>query len=190
MSIACIIGLSNPGAEYADTRHNAGAWFVQRACESHHVTLKLDAKRYAQVGRLQSADEECRFAIPTGYMNESGKAVRALSQFYKFSSPALLIAHDDIDLAPGDIRLKLDGGHGGHNGLRDIFSHLGTKAFYRLRIGVGHPGHKDDVVNYVLKRPSRDDQQVINEAIEKAITVLPDILAGKIDKATRKLHTN
>ena len=187
--IACLIGLGNPGPKYAKTRHNAGAWFIEQLLSKHGGSLKLDPKRGIRHGQITIAGVPCRVCIPETYMNESGQAVRAMLDFYKFTPSEVLIAHDELDLEVGDCRLKRGGGHGGHNGLRDIVLHLKGPEFLRLRIGIGHPGHKDKVSPYVLSPPSMDEEISINRGIDKAIECAQDIVSGNIDKAMHQLHT-
>lgn len=187
--IQLIVGLANPGKEYADTRHNAGAWFVQALAESAHATLRMETKYQGLHGAVRLHEQACQLLIPMTFMNDSGQAVRACLHYHKLASTALLVAHDDIDLPVGTVRLKFDGGDGGHNGLKDIISHLNTKQFYRLRIGVGHPGQRDDVVDYVLHPPSKSDREKIDDALQQANEVLPLILQGDIQKAMHALHT-
>lgn len=187
--ITCIIGLGNPGPKYSGTRHNAGAWFVEALCREFRAPLKSDAKRKALISTADVSGISYRLIVPEVFMNESGLAVRSIMDFYKIDPTQILIAHDELDLMPGDIRLKKGGGHGGHNGLRDIFQHL-SKDFCRLRIGIGHPGHKDKVSGYVLNSPCIDDKISIERAIDKARGVLPDLAKGHWEKAQHQLHTD
>jgi PTH1 family peptidyl-tRNA hydrolase len=187
--IQLIVGLANPGKEYDDTRHNAGAWFTEEIVNVAHATLRADPKCYGLHALISLYQQSCHILVPSTFMNRSGQSVSACMNYYKIEPSALLVAHDDIDLPAGEIRLKWDGGDGGHNGLKDIIRSLNTKQFYRLRIGVGHPGHRDAVSDYVLSRPSKSDKQSINEALQKAHTVLPLILNGEIQKAMQELHT-
>lgn len=187
--IALIIGLANPGDRYKDTRHNAGSWFVETLLSAHHENLKTENKFFAQHAQLTIETQVLRLAIPTTYINESGKAAQALMQFYKIAPEQVLIAYDDLDLLAGTIRLKQGGGTGGHNGLRSLVQHLGTPNFNRLRIGIGHPGVGKDVVNYVLGAPSLDDKISIMNAIDKSIKVLPLLIQGDFEKAMTQLHT-
>lgn len=189
MTIKLIVGLGNPGPRYEQTRHNAGAWLVEKISKQSQAILKVDAKFKAQIGKGNIANQTLLLCIPTTFMNLSGEAVSSIAKFYKIDPSEILVAYDEIDLPPGVARIKLDGGHGGHNGLRDIFARLGTKAFYRLRIGVGRPGHKDDVSDYVLCRPSKSDQNLIDRAIDNAIDVLPQIVNGSFEQAMNILHT-
>ncbi len=185
MTIELIVGLGNPGPSYEKTRHNAGAWFVEALADSQHTTLKLEKKFQAHIARVQNT----YIAIPTTYMNLSGQSVKAIQNFYKIPTDNILIAHDELDLNPGVIKLKTGGGHGGHNGLRDIINQLGTKDFHRLRIGIGHPGHKDDVSNFVLAKPSNIDKIAIINALDKASDIVPDLFSGDIQKAMLTLHS-
>lgn len=189
MPIKLIVGLANPGAEYAPTRHNAGEWFVEALMQSVPETLKPEAKFFARHTQITLSDKTLRIMVPTTYMNESGKAIGAIATFYKIAPEEILVAHDDLDLPVGTTRLKLGGGHGGHNGLRHIIQALGTPNFYRLRIGIGHPGHKDIVVDYVLKKPSSTDRRLIDDAITSALQVLPQILKDDMQGAMKSLHT-
>lgn len=187
--IQLIAGLANPGAEYEHTRHNAGAWFVEQIANDAHATLRMNTKYHGLHALANIHNQSCHLLIPTTFMNRSGQAVRACMSYHKIPADAILIAHDEIDLPVGTIKLKFDGGDGGHNGLKDIISHLGTKQFYRLRIGVGRPEHSKDVVDYVLHPPSRVERQKIDDAIQRAIQALPLILSGEMQKAMNQLHT-
>ncbi len=190
MSIRCIIGLGNPGAEYAKTRHNVGAWFVDFFAEKNTISLTLQKKFHAHIGEFSASDHTKIFLLkPTTYMNESGLSVSAFVKFHKINPEEILIVHDELDFEPGIARLKQGGGHGGHNGLRDIISHLNSSDFYRLRIGIGHPGNRDDVVDYVLNKPSRDDRVEIIKAIDESMRVIPELLSGEFQKAFHTLHS-
>lgn len=189
MSIQLIAGLANPGKEYADTRHNAGAWLVETLAHDASVSLKPELKYHGLHGIARYQTHHCHLLIPTTFMNRSGQALQACMHYHKLAPDAILIAHDDIDLPVGTIKLKFDGGDGGHNGLKDIIRHLHTKQFYRLRIGVGRPANSKDVVNYVLRPPSIAERQQINLALEKVYDILPLILEGHIQKAMNQLHT-
>lgn len=184
-SIALIIGLKNPGSRYENTRHNAGAWFA----EPLGINYKLE-KSFEGLLAPACNDASIKIFLPETYMNESGRAVRKIADYFKLAPDHILIAHDEIDLPPGIARLKLGGGHGGHNGLRDIISHLKTPNFYRLRIGVGHPGHKDDVADHVLKAPSKKERIDIDCAIDKANQALALFLKGEREAAVKHLHTD
>lgn len=186
--IQLIVGLGNPGAEYTNTRHNVGYWFIEKLCEHFHITPTLENK-FKGFHALISHSTSFRILLPITYMNRSGQAVGALANFYKIAPTNILVVHDELDLSVGTAKLKLDGGHGGHNGLRDIIAHLGTNRFYRLRIGIGHPGSKDLVHDYVLHKPSLNDKTKIFAAIDQSLSVLPDILGGKMQQAMNTLHT-
>ena len=189
MSIRAIIGLGNPGAQYAQTRHNAGAWFIESLSENKHSPLRTDKAFHAVVGEFSENNVKCFLVKPTTYMNESGMTVSAIAKFYKLLPHEILVAHDEMDFAPGVSRLKQGGGHGGHNGLRDIIACLNSSDFYRLRVGIGHPGHRDLVTDYVLSAPSRDDRDKIIQSFDNAMAVLPDLLSGKIQQAFHALHS-
>jgi PTH1 family peptidyl-tRNA hydrolase len=188
--IQLIVGLGNPGAKYEDTRHNAGAWFVSALASDNDISLRKNAKFHGLHAQTEVKGHECHLLIPTTYMNLSGQAVQAVADYYKISPASILIAHDELDLSAGTVRLKFDGGHGGHNGLKDIISHLNTKQFYRLRIGIGHPGNRDDVVDYVLKNPSQADRLAIITALQEAEPILPLIMQGEFQKAMHLLHSD
>jgi len=187
--IQLIVGLANPGKEYADTRHNAGAWFVDDIVNNAHAVLRNDAKFHGQHCLAKVHGHACHLLIPNTFMNNSGQSVRACMNYHKLTPDSVLIVHDDIDLPVGTIKLKLDGGDGGHNGLKDIIRHLNTKQFYRLRIGVGRPSNSHDVVDYVLKNPSKSDRKLINQAMENALFCLPLMLEGQMQQAMQQLHT-
>lgn len=188
-SIQLIVGLANPGKEYANTRHNAGAWFVEEIARCARAPLRLVAKYHGMYNLVHLNDQSFHLLIPVTFMNLSGEAVHACARYHKIPIDAILIVHDDIDLPVGDIRLKFDGGDGGHNGLKNIIQHLHSKQFYRLRIGVGHPGKTKDVVDYVLNHPSKADREKIDHALEQAQDILPLLLDGKMQTAMQKLHT-
>jgi len=186
--IRLIVGLGNPGPKYDQTRHNAGFWFVDRLASRYGGQFRAESKFSGEVCKLRIGSEEVWLLKPMTFMNRSGLAVRQLSAFYKIPLEEILVAHDELDLDPGVVRLKRGGGHGGHNGLRDISSHLG-KDFLRLRIGIGHPGHKDQVVDFVLSRASREEQQGIDDAINEAADAAEDIVSGQSQKAMNQLHS-
>ena len=189
-NIKLIVGLGNPGQQYAETRHNVGVWFVEQLLEHSPTTLKPENKFKGLVGKISLHGHECFLLIPTTFMNLSGEAVGALAKFYKILPQEILVAHDELDLPPGEARIKQGGGHGGHNGLKSIFSHLsGNRDFLRLRIGIGHPGESRLVSDYVLKRPSKHDEQLIDNALSDADRVFPLLLEGQIQKAMTQLHT-
>lgn len=188
--VKLIVGLGNPGPEYVNTRHNAGQDFVTQLAQQYSTTLSPNAKFFGRDARIIIAGRDLRLLIPTTFMNRSGQAVSALAQFYKIEPESILVAHDELDLDPGIARLKIGGGHGGHNGLRDIISCLGNnKNFGRLRLGIGHPGNAKLVSNYVLKRASIDEQSKIKDASENALPFIPDLLSGDWEKSMRELHS-
>ncbi|MGB5427777.1 MAG: aminoacyl-tRNA hydrolase [Gammaproteobacteria bacterium] len=188
-AIQLVAGLGNPGAKYEQTRHNAGFWFVDEVAHQYNALFKSESKYKSEVARCSIAGNDCRLQKPMDFMNRSGLPVASLAAFYQIPRSSILIVHDDLDLPPGTVKLKRGGGHGGHNGLRDLIPHLGGNDFLRLRIGIGHPGHRDDVVGYVLKNASRDERAVIDQAIDDAVKVLPDIISGNFNKAMKELHT-
>jgi PTH1 family peptidyl-tRNA hydrolase len=184
-----IVGLGNPGAEYERTRHNAGFWFVDALAGSLGCRLGRDARHGAETGKAEVAGAPVYLARPTSFMNRSGLPVVQLQSYYKIAPEETLVAHDDLDLPPGTARLKFDGGHGGQNGLRDIMAQLGHGRFHRLRLGIGHPGHRDQVTPWVLGRPGKDDEISIRRAVDDALAVLPLAVQGRFDDAMQRLHT-
>jgi PTH1 family peptidyl-tRNA hydrolase len=184
-----VAGLGNPGKKYEQTRHNAGFWFVDEAARRCASVFRAEARFRSAVASCRIAGQECRLQKPQEFMNRSGQPVAALAAFYRIPRPGILVVHDDLDLPPGTARLKQDGGHGGHNGLRDLIPCLGGNDFLRLRIGIGHPGHRDEVVGYVLTPAPRDERAAIEAAIEAALRVLPEVIAGNIEAAMKELHT-
>lgn len=187
--IQLIVGLANPGNEYAQTRHNAGCWLIEKLINDHHQTLKPEKKFHGLFGKISVGNNDCYLLVPTTYMNRSGLAIRAAANFYRIPTTAILVVHDELDLLPGTARIKQGGGDGGHNGLRDTTAQLG-KDYWRLRIGIGHPGVRDQVSNYVLSKPSVADQEKINTAIEHSLEVLPSFVQGDTQQAIQTLHTN
>jgi len=179
-----IVGLGNPGSEYADTRHNLGFWFVDRLAADLKVTLAPQSKFHGHVGR----HDNLWLLKPATFMNRSGLAVLSLACFYKILPDEILVIHDDLDLPPGAIRVKQGGGNGGHNGLKDIQAHLGYPDFWRLRLGIGHPGERDEVINFVLKPPRREERELIDPAIERCLLAWPNFGAGDYAAAQRVLH--
>lgn len=187
MTIKLIAGLGNPGNEYKDTRHNTGFWFVDKISEQFGISLSHDKKFHGEVGRGTIFGQDVRLLKPDTFMNRSGLAVVPLAKFYNIAPNEILIAHDELDIAPGSIRLKTGGGHGGHNGLRDILPHIGAD-FHRLRIGIGHPGHASKVSGWVLSKPSSDDGINIDKALDCALDNLNLIMAGDFDKARNAIN--
>jgi PTH1 family peptidyl-tRNA hydrolase len=186
--IRLIVGLGNPGKEYEDTRHNAGFWWVDGLAREHGANFRTEAKFHAQVARADLHGHEVWLLKPQTFMNLSGRAVSALAQFYKIEPAEVLVVHDELDLPPGSAKLKLGGGHGGHNGLKDITSHLGPN-FWRLRLGIGHPGERSAVSAYVLNAPRRDEGESIAAAMERSLQVAELIIGGKQEAAMLKLHS-
>lgn len=187
--IKLIVGLGNPTAEYKHTRHNAGFWFIDELAWQWKVGLHDEKKFYGEVARASYQGNDVWLLKPHTYMNLSGKSVAALAQFYKIQPDEILVVHDELDIACGRIRLKLGGGNGGHNGLKDIQAKMGTPNFYRLRLGIDHPGDRNEVVAYVLNRPSTEQRQQIDEAIQKSLSGLPKFLEGDMEAAVRFLHS-
>ncbi len=189
-AIQLIVGLGNPGAQYDDTRHNAGFWYVEQLARAHGGNLQPEKKFFGWTARIAIGGQDVRLLNPSTFMNRSGQAVSAISTFFKIPPQAILVVHDELDLPAGIGRLKQGGGHGGHNGLRDIISSLGNcRDFQRLRIGIGHPGNSKDVVNYVLQKPSVADRQRMDTVIDEAIRLTPQLLNGSWQKAVQELHT-
>lgn len=190
--IRLIAGLGNIGAEYEDTRHNAGFWFLERLARQQGASFARQTRFFGEVARVALNGEAVHLVKPSTYMNRSGQAVAALAQFYRIAPEAVLVVHDELDLAPGVAKLKQGGGHAGHNGLKDIIARLGSPAFWRLRVGIGHPrtlALEQDVADFVLHRPSRDDQSRINQAIDQALEGVSDWAAGEMEQAMKRLHT-
>ncbi len=188
--IRLIVGLGNPGAQYEATRHNAGFWWVDEFARANAASFRPETKFHGLFARMVAHGREVMLLKPQTFMNVSGRAVGAVAQFYKIEPANILVAHDELDLPPGTAKLKLGGGHGGHNGLKDIIAHLGTKDFWRLRIGIGHPGERSEVSNYVLHPPRREEQLLIDEAMQRAHQVAPLVVEGKLEAAMLKLHSN
>jgi peptidyl-tRNA hydrolase, PTH1 family len=184
--IRLVVGLGNPGKEYERTRHNAGFWLVERFASANGVMLRKDGKFQALVGRHESAF----LLMPQSFMNGSGRAVQMLAGFFKIKPEEMLVVHDELDFAPGVARVKQGGGIAGHNGLKDISQRLGSHDYWRLRIGIGHPGDKDGVADYVLQKPSAEDKTAIDQAIDRSLQVLPDMLKGDMQGAIQKLHSS
>ena len=185
-----IVGLGNPGPKYQRTRHNAGADFVTELVNSFSATLSAETKFFGETARITINGRDVRLLIPSTYMNRSGQAVSAMAKFYQIEPQHILVAHDELDHSPGSSRLKIGGGHGGHNGLRDIIKSLGNnKEFARLRIGIGHPGHADQVADYVLKKASKADQQLIDNSISDALQSLPLAVDGQWEQAMNQLNS-
>jgi PTH1 family peptidyl-tRNA hydrolase len=189
MGIRLIAGLGNPGPEHERDRHNAGFWLVSRLAQMHGVALKSEPRHHGLVGRIALLGIEFWLVLPQTYMNLSGRAVGSLARFYKISPEEVLAVHDELDFLPGVAKLKYGGGVAGHNGLKDLSAALGGPGFWRLRLGIGHPGERDRVADYVLSRPSQAERKVIDGAIDKSLEVFPLIAAGHMEAAMLKLHT-
>ena len=187
MSISLIVGLGNPGTEYAQTRHNAGFWYIERLAQRYGISLKSESRFHGLTGRGQIEGHDVRLLLPSTFMNRSGQAVVPMAKFFQVPADQLLIAHDELDLASGVIRLKSGGGHGGHNGLRDIVPHLGTE-FHRLRIGIGHPGHRDKVTGHVLGKAPTAEQALLDQALDEALRLTDLIVAGNISQAMNQIN--
>lgn len=185
-----IAGFGNPGSEYANTRHNAGFWFIDELAAQLGAQFNTDKRFFAAVASVHVAGRKLLLVKPMNYMNNSGQGLAAVARFFKIDSTKILVAHDELDLSPGHIRLKKAGGHGGHNGLRDSVAQLGNSDFWRLRIGIGHPGHKSAVSGYVLKRAPADQQRLIDESVELALREAMTIIDGDINVATKALHSH
>ena len=185
--LSLIVGLGNPGKEYAQTRHNAGAWFVERLAEQYGISLKADPKFYGMSGRGHIEGQDVRLLLPTTFMNASGKSVVPFAKFYQVSPENMLVAHDELDMNPGVIRLKSGGGHGGHNGLRDIVPHIGAN-FHRLRIGIGHPGAKEQVSGHVLGKAPSSEQALMDAAIDHALSKVKMLVTGQVSQAMNQIN--
>jgi PTH1 family peptidyl-tRNA hydrolase len=187
-SVRIIVGLGNPGNQYEQTRHNAGFWFVEEVARQYGVTFRPETKFLGEVARVQSNGLDFWLLKPSTFMNRSGQSIQALAKFYNVTPEQILVVHDELDLPAGVAKLKLGGGHGGHNGLRDTIAAVG-KEFLRLRLGIGHPGHRDLVVGYVLKAPSKIDREKLDEAIYQATRVVPQLVQGQLPAAMQALHS-
>ncbi|UNH25459.1 aminoacyl-tRNA hydrolase [Moellerella wisconsensis] len=189
-NIKLIVGLANPGAEYTQTRHNAGAWYVDQLAARHNQRLKEESKFFGYTARINLCGQDVRLLVPTTFMNLSGKSVLAMANFYRVNPDEILVAHDELDLPPGVAKMKLAGSNGGHNGLKDIQNKFGNNPnFYRLRIGIGHPGDKNKVVGFVLGKPPASEQTLIDDAIDESIRCTDILLQDGIDKAINRLHS-
>ncbi|MEO5342399.1 MAG: aminoacyl-tRNA hydrolase [Gammaproteobacteria bacterium SHHR-1] len=186
--IKLIVGLGNPGAQYEQTRHNAGFWFIDQLVQEHHGNLRNEGRFQGEVAKLLLAGHDCWLLKPSTFMNHSGRSVAALANYYRMAPENTLVVHDELDLPVGAVRLKKGGGHGGHNGLRDIIAALGDKGFWRLRLGIGHPGERDQVINYVLDRPSKADRESLDLALSAAASQIKGICNGEQQVVMNRLH--
>ena len=189
MPIKLIVGLGNPGSEYAKTRHNAGFWWVDELCANERISLKPEKKFHGNTARLSLNSHDLWLLQPMTFMNASGRAVQSLVTFYKILPQEILVVHDELDLLPGTVKMKPGGGHGGHNGLKDIIAQLGTQDFWRLRIGIGHPGDRDAVIGFVLQPPRSEERALIEESIIRSLQIFPLIVRSDLQAAMLKLHT-
>ena len=189
VEIKAIVGLGNPGPKYSQTRHNAGFWFIEELARASAVSFLPEKKFHGEIAKLISGANNVWLLKPGTFMNRSGLSLKSLLSFYRIEPQNVLVIHDEIDLPAGEIKLKSGGGHGGHNGLRDIINQLGSKDFLRLRIGVGHPGSKDQVVDYVLQRASKNEMIDIDVAMTSALKTMPDLLSGNLEQAMQALHS-
>ncbi len=188
--IKLFVGLGNPGAEYETTRHNAGFWWIDALARELKVSLALDRGYHGLVARTAIHDQTLWLLEPQTFMNVSGKSVAALARFFKIQPEEILVVHDELDVVPGQAKLKFGGSHAGHNGLRDIHAQLGTGDYWRLRLGIGHPGVKAEVINWVLKKPAPEQRAAIEECVQRTLKAVPAMLAGEMDKATLLVHTS
>jgi PTH1 family peptidyl-tRNA hydrolase len=188
--IKLFVGLGNPGPDYEATRHNAGFWWIDALSQELKAPLSLDKNYHGQVARTTVNGQTVWLLKPLTFMNLSGKSVAALARFFKVLPGEVLVAHDELDIVPGQVKLKFGGSHAGHNGLRDIHAQLGSADYWRLRIGVGHPGVKAEVINWVLKKPSQEHRVAIEDCIVRSLKAVPDLLRGEMEKATMLIHTS
>ncbi|OIP19758.1 MAG: aminoacyl-tRNA hydrolase [Comamonadaceae bacterium CG2_30_60_41] len=188
--IRLFVGLGNPGPDYDGTRHNAGFWWLDGVANVLNAPLHMDKSYHGLVARTSVNGQTVWLLEPQTFMNLSGKSVAALAQFFKIPPQEILVAHDDLDIVPGEAKLKLGGSHAGHNGLRDIHAQLGTDQYWRLRLGIGHPGNKAEVIHWVLKKPPLDHRIAIDQAIDRSLKALPALLDGDMEQATRLIHTS
>jgi PTH1 family peptidyl-tRNA hydrolase len=186
--IRLLVGLGNPGPEYEATRHNAGFWFIDEVARTLRVSLVPERTYFGLAARANLADGPVWLLEPMTFMNLSGKSVAALARFFKIAPGEILVAHDELDLLPGQVKMKLGGSHAGHNGLKDIQAQLGSADFWRLRLGIGHPGVKAEVVNYVLRKPPLEQREAIDKSIEQSLSALPLMLEGDMERALMKVH--
>ena len=189
-ALRLLVGLGNPGTEHLRTRHNAGFWFIDALAQAHGARFGMESKLHGETAKISVDGQPLWLLKPATYMNKSGIAIASALRYWKIEPEEMLVAHDDLDLPAGAARLKFDGGHGGQNGLRDTFAHLGHGKFHRLRLGIGHPGDKNRVVSWVLGRPGVDDEKAIIDAVARSLEVLPLAVRGDFSEAMKKLHTS
>lgn len=188
-TLRLVVGLGNPGAEYSETRHNAGFWFCERLAHELGASFSRESRYHGLVARCRLAGADFWLLMPQTFMNRSGLSVQALTHFYRIAPAEMLVVHDELDIPPGQLRLKFGGGLGGHNGLKDITGHLGTQDYWRLRIGIGHPGDRNDVVNYVLKPPRKEEAGEIDAALDRALLAWPLLAKGDFNAAIQRINT-
>ncbi|HAD48066.1 MAG TPA: aminoacyl-tRNA hydrolase [Idiomarina sp.] len=188
-SIKQLVGLGNPGPEYEKTRHNAGFWLVEDFCRRHGITLSADTKSKALIGRYQRGADDMRIVLPQNFMNRSGFSVAHIANFYKIPADEILVAYDELDLPPGVAKYKKSGGAGGHNGIKDIIAQIGSQDFMRLRIGIGHPGHKSKVTGFVLGKAPAAEQQLIDDCIDEASRSIDTLMEQGWTEALQRLHS-
>ncbi len=187
--IKLLVGLGNPGNEYQETRHNAGFWWLEALAAKHRLTLSADKTYKGLVARGSASGQAFWLLAPQTFMNLSGQSVSALANFYKIKPEEILVAHDELDIPPGQLKMKFGGGHAGHNGLRDIHARLGSSDYWRLRIGIGHPGVREEVINWVLQKPASEQRETIHAAIARSLDAVALLLAGEMESATKLIHT-
>ena len=188
-ALRLIVGLGNPGSDYAETRHNAGFWFCERLARELGTSFARESRYHGYVAKARVGGQDIWLLMPQTFMNRSGQAVQALAHFYRIDAAEMLVVHDELDLPPGQMRLKFGGGLGGHNGLKDITAHLATQDYWRLRVGIGHPGDRNEVVNYVLKPPRREEREEIDAALDRALLAWPTLAKGEFNAATQKINS-
>ena len=188
-ALRLIVGLGNPGSDYAETRHNAGFWFCERLARELGTSFARESRYHGYVAKARVGGQDIWLLMPQTFMNRSGQAVQALAHFYRIDAAEMLVVHDELDLPPGQMRLKFGGGLGGHNGLKDITAHIATQDYWRLRVGIGHPGDRNEVVNYVLKPPRREEREEVDAALDRALLAWPTLAKGEFNAATQKINS-
>ena len=188
-ALRLIVGLGNPGSDYAETRHNAGFWFCERLARELGTSFARESRYHGYVAKARVGGQDIWLLMPQTFMNRSGQAVQALAHFYRIDAAEMLVVHDELDLPPGQMRLKFGGGLGGHNGLKDITAHIATQDYWRLRVGIGHPGDRNEVFNYVLKPPCREEREEIDAALDRALLAWPTLAKGEFNAATQKINS-